>query len=383
MLSLNRRAFVGIGALAAGAAGAAALLRSPGTDPGVYLNLRGPPGYRGGVTDPQQIADLYDDYALVATDLATFAEIVVPVPFPAHGIASSARAPALAILVEKWGRHCAAVDYAAGTILAVDQATADRQYIGHAAFAPDDATIFVSEGHFPQTPDGYARGIIGVRDPRSLALIREFPSHGENPHECRLLSDGTTLAVCNQGTVNRFPPTATNLAFIDTRDGRLLEQLGIDRADVCIAHMRLLPDDRVIAVTKTIDNSPESNQLYVGGRGAGLASLRLGADRHYPTEILSIDIDAPRGRVGVTNPEGGRVTFVDLTSREVLATFERPGVLSIALTLDGRFWIVAGVSTPVWIIDAVSLEPDGELAPDEFQAEFFTAPHATVGRRTA
>ena len=348
--------------------------------PGYYLNLRGPDGYTGREQDPAVLMDVYDDFELVRTDLATYEEVAVPVPFPAHGIAASPLHPGLAVLVEKWAPNACTVDLEAGRVIAHVVGQPFREFVGHAEFAPDGRRVFVSEGDFTPGAADHARGIIGVRNVRTLELLEELPSHGENPHEILLLSDRTTLAVCNQGTIMRPTPTRSNLAFVDTRDGSLVEQVPVPRNDLVVAHMRVLANDDVVLVTKSPDSDTTPCTVYVRQGGGGLEALPVPDELvgAFAGEILSLDVDEQRQRVGVTCPAGGTIAFWDLREKRFLRAHRVARPLAIALSEDASFYVVSGLELGALAIDADSLEVVDALLPDAVAAMRFSAPHSTV-----
>ena len=67
-----------------------------------------------------------------------------------------------------------------------------RVFTGHAAFSADGRCLFTGE-----TDTDSGDGLIGVRDPLSLAKRAEWPSHGLDPHE--LLAEAGALWVANGG----------------------------------------------------------------------------------------------------------------------------------------------------------------------------------------
>lgn len=361
--------------------------------PGRYVNLRGPDGYvyAPGAQGARPSDPLYAAFDLVVTDLATGGELAVSVPFPAHS-ASVSPDGRYVVLVEKWGAHTCTVDLSVGEVVAEWIHPTDHQFVGHAVFTADGERVLVSEGHFPDTPEGYARGILGVRDPRTLVQWRSIPSHGENPHELALVDDGRTVVVANQGTVNRIPETASNLAYVDVETGALIEQHHLARTDVLMAHLRVVDDSTVVVVTKSKDVSPRGNDVLVHRRGMALEPIAWGEDLAdtFVDEILSVDVDRARRRLGATCPEAGRVLFVDIDARAVagVLVLERP--LGIALTADGRHWLINDIAAGrVVVVDAASLAVlDDEAAraalggvPAAFVDTTFTAPHSLITTR--
>lgn len=351
--------------------------------PGVYVNLQGPPGY------PQTVAattpaEVYNIFKLVATDLRTMNSREMPVPFPAHSLLTSPEVPNVVVLCEKWGPHVASYDYASMTELARLSFDPTRECIGHCAFAPGGQSVYVSEALMERGSANYAEGRIAVRDPRTLELQREFPSYGENPHEIQLIEGGRTLVICNQGTQRRPVETFANLAYVDTATGELIERLDFPSPEYAPAHMRCLPNGDVLMITKVQDfhNNHMGNTVYTRFGREPLRPIELPEPytSQFVGEILSIDIDVARGRICTTCPDSSNVIFWDYLARSVLRvdTLARP--LGVALTLDGRYWLVNDIEGGTHVWDAETLEPAPDHFPPTLTAAVYTAPHAHIAR---
>jgi hypothetical protein len=372
-------------ALRLGAGAVAALLSGcsragRGASPGVWINLEGQPGYRG-VESEMPAEERRRQYRLVVTDLANFERRERPVSFPGHSLTTSPHVPDVVVMAEKWGPCLASYDYRTMELLAEVELPEGREFIGHVAFAPGGDVIYCSEGSFVRGEPNYARGIIGVRNPRTLELIREFPSHGENPHEVLLIEGGRTLVVANQGTERRPVVTYGNLSYVDTETGALIERLGFPSNELVAAHMRTLSNGNVVMVSKTFQfHSELGNSVYLRFGREPIVAIDPGEQwrEAFRGEILSIDLDEPRMRVGTTCPDSQHVIFWDLAQRrlEQVFTLERP--LGIALTRDGRFWVVNDIAGGTHVWDAATLEKIGTWLPESVAQTRFTAPHAHI-----
>ena len=194
------------------------------------------------------------------------------------------------------------------------------------------------------------------------------------------LDAGATLAICNQGTILRPVETRSNLAYVDVETGELLESHELERDDVLMAHMRAFDDQELVIVTKSKTESSRGNDIYTHRRGEELRQLDwpLGLTNTFIDEILSIDCDDRRRRIGATCPDAGKVVFWDVNAREVLTVHDLERPLGIALTGDGRHWIVNDIAGGTYAFDGRTLELSDRFLPQEIADATFTAPHSLI-----
>jgi len=384
LTNISRRDFMKAGiVLGVGGVAAGTLLRGSSAHAGTYLNLRGDDGYTGRAEDmtPEEV---YRSFRFIVTNLESGDHREMPFPFPAHSINTDPAWPRLAVLAEKWGRHCCTVDYRSMEIVSLKRHEDHRQFIGHTAFHAREGVLYASEGHFPTNLTNHGEGYIGVRDPRTLELVREFPSYGENPHEILLIEDGATLVVCNQGEQRRAIETYANLAYIDTATGELIERLEFPTLELGAAHMRALSNGDVVMVTKVMqfDNMEIGNTIYTRFGREGLTSIDPGPEYRdaFKGEILSIDLDERRMMVGTTCPDSGHVAFWDLNTRTLKRVHALGRPLGIALTFDERYYVVNDIERGAFAFDAITLDLVDSWLPDEVASVHYTAPHAHIAR---
>ena len=108
------------------------------------------------------------------------------------------------------------------------EAVKGRHFYGHGCFDASSRLLYSTENEFDQ-----ARGVIGVYDASaSYQRVGEFDSYGIGPHEIVLHPDGMTLIVANGGIETHpdygreklnLPDMRSSVAFIDSRDGRLIK----------------------------------------------------------------------------------------------------------------------------------------------------------------
>lgn len=109
---------------------------------------------------------------------------------------------------------------------------------GHVVVSPRGDVIYTTE-----TDSKTGRGLIGVRDRKSLKKLAEWQSHGQEPHQL-LVDDAGHLMVANGG----IPRTAADkkydlhrmdasLVRLDGQSGRLLRQWTLDDRRLSLRHL--------------------------------------------------------------------------------------------------------------------------------------------------
>ena len=226
------------------------------------------------------------------------------------------------------GNFALAVDLARRAVQTAFAAPPDRHLYGHGVFGPDGRLLYATENNFAA-----GRGAVGIYDAENVfARIGEIPYHGIGPHEIRLLSDGTTLAVANGGIATRpdlpriklnLPTMDPSLCYIDRRSGALLGKVRLPEPlrRLGIRHIAVGPDDRVAVAMQ--DEGPGRrlaplvaiHRPQPGGRvprreeplqllGAPAAILR--AMKRY---CGSVCFDSGGAVIAASAPRGNLVTF--------------------------------------------------------------------------
>ena len=195
---------------------------------------------------------------------AAFGAPAFDLPLPGRGHSFAVR-PDNRIAVHfsrRPGSFALAIDLARGVARTTFAAPPDRHLYGHGVFGPDGRLLYATENDFAT-----GRGVIGIYDARNgYARLGELPSHGIGPHEIRLLSDGTTLAVANGGIATRpdlprvklnLPTMDPSLCYIDRRNGALLGNIRLPEPlrQLSIRHLAVGPDDRVAVAMQDVGPS--------------------------------------------------------------------------------------------------------------------------------
>lgn len=345
------------GPLARSAAAAEAVLRAAGHAPllpgalaaGSELLLGG-----GGFVDLKD--RVTPRYALACVAMKQRMVGLVSTGFLPHGVAVDPLNPNRVVTFEKIGPGCSEIDLAGGAITRELAPTEGRWFYGHGAFSPDGRLLYSTE-----TENSRERGVIGVRDAATLEYLGEFPTFGENPHDCHLVDGGRVLLITNGGGAlgTAMRPCVT---FVEVETRKLLDKFELESERFNTGHLALAGDGRLVVVSAPRKGLTEAD-LGAVSMMRGREGLRTMADpapvvARMLGEALSVEVHEASGTVAVTHPSGGMVTFWSLEDARLLKVLELPRARGLALTRDGeRFILSHGVSADVVEIDPVSLEP--------------------------
>lgn len=288
-----------------------------------------------------------------------------------HGVALHASHPGRAIVVARRpGTLAYDVDVHAGTIRRRFESAPDRHFYGHAAFSRDGRVLFTSENDIPRS-----RGVVAVRDADDLRVLAEIPTYGVGPHEILALPDGHTLAIANGGLVTdladgkqrrrdlNVPDMDPSLAFVDVRDGRLLEQARPDDHFASVRHLALAPDGAVAVAMQY--EGPETNPYPVlGFHRGGTAIENVTAPRELRVRMqryaASVCV-APTGVAAMTCPRGDTVAFFG-GNGELLASHDVRDAGGVTTTGEGAHFLVTTGLGEMHLFDARTGARVGEAA---------------------
>ncbi len=259
--------------------------------------------------------------------------------------AGSGRALAFARRPGRFVREIDLRDGAAGRVIASQPG---RHFMGHGVYSPDGQWLYTTENDYEA-----ARGVVVVRDARTLAPIHELESHGVGPHELALLGDGRTLVVANGG-IHTHPSQPReklnigtmqpNLAYLDLPSGRLLSLHRPSDPQLSIRHLAVDGADRVAVAMQYEGTRPDGIPLLA--RHAGEDALVAMDDpafdwrsmNHY---VGSVAVDPVRGIAAVTSPRAHRFELFDLREGRHLGGRRLRDVCGVAWSPRASAFIVS------------------------------------------
>lgn len=304
-------------------------------------------------------------YAVGGFSAAGARAFLLPLPARGHGFAIRPGGRQAVVFARRPGRFALAFDPARGVVERAFATPAGRHFYGHGAFSPGGRWLYASENDFEGE-----RGVIGIYDARrGYARRGELASHGIGPHELRLLSDGSTLAVAHGGILTHpgLPRVALNpeamapsLCYVDRRSGRLLREcrFGAALARLSIRHLAAGRGGRVALAMQWRGPAGEAVPLaaiHDARSGRGLRPLSAPpqvwrAMRHYGGSVC---FDASGSRIAVSAPRAGLVAFWDGDGGYLFATALADGC-GLAPGAEAGAFLASSGSGGVLAIDAFS-----------------------------
>jgi hypothetical protein len=284
----------------------------------------------------------------------------------AHDIAISPDRSTAVVFARRPGRFALVVDLAGRRKVTTFAPPPDRHFYGHGLFSADGRLLYATENDWEGE-----RGVLGIYDVgKSYIRIGEFDTHGIDPHEAFLMSDGRTIAIANGGIATHpdFDRVKLNLATmepslvrLDAVDGRLLDRRTLSPAlsQLSIRHM-----------------AEANGDLWFGGQYEGAATdaidlvgrHRMGGEielvaappsaysgmRQY---VGSMAVSRDGARIAATSPVGGRMLVFDAVTRTLIATRDIADVCGVAG--DGGDFFASDGQGRLWRGDALLSQDPG------------------------
>lgn len=266
----------------------------------------------------------------------------IELDFLPHGLIFDPRQRDRAWAFEKIGPGACELSLKTGEVIRSISPLAGHQFYGHGAFSPDGKIFYATE---TRTQD--QAGVIVLRDGQTSQVIGEFPSYGENPHECHLVDQGRTLLVTNGGG-DLSTDQRASVSSIDVATQKLIRKwvIPVDRWNA--GHLAPFGEGdqrRVVVVSAPRRGLSDQNLggISVLGGDGQLRAVQGPEEilQKLQGEALSVCIHPTRGIFGVTHPLGNLVTFWGLADQKFRSaiSIERPRGLT--LTADQSAFLLS------------------------------------------
>lgn len=224
-------------------------------------------------------------------------------PQRAHQVLPDPRAPGTAWVVSRRpGEWLTRVDLRRGRVLAQRALDDDRRFEGHLAWWPGpDGPCLVST----ETDQDDLQGLLVLRDPDDLRVLRTWPSHGIGPHELLtlpqglLVANGAQLTLAETGRLERAEllggPPRSDVTLVDPRTGARLGAWPAPHPQAQLRHLARAADGTVAAAVQWRDGASAASAvpLYLldpsGGdwRAAELPPDLPAAARGYAGSVVA------------------------------------------------------------------------------------------------
>lgn len=337
-MAIDRRALLGLGAVALAATATRALGLEEGSERYVSAARR---------TDGRFVLVIVSGDGRIERELALEAR--------GHDIAFAPDGRTAVVFARRPGTFALAVDLGSGTPRVLFATPPDRHFYGHGAYSPDGRLLFATENDFAG-----ARGVLGVYDVGAgFRRIGEIDTHGVGPHDVLLLADGRTLCVANGG-IETHPDSGRaklnlhsmrpSLVFIDRTSGELRarHELSAGLARLSIRHLCVDSESRVWFGGQWQGEALESPEL-IGHAGADTParlvdpSRPLGAlMKGYIGSIATTDDGLI---VAATSPRAGRTIYLDAETERVIGETVLADCCGVAPAYGGAIAVSSGLGT--------------------------------------
>ncbi len=225
-------------------------------------------------------------------------------------------------------------------------------------------------------------GLIVIRDAMTLKIEGQFPSYGANPHDCKLIENGSVLAITNGGApIGQNPkPSVT---YVDVYTQKLLEKFEIEDQRLNAGHLAISNNMDLVVVSAPRLGLPETDNgsisLMLNNNVKGLSNtksnIQLSAQKKLITltepkaiidrlksETLSLCIDERRGIIVATSPTGNLVTFWNLKTGQFISSLEMPKPRGIIQSKDKAYFLISyDLDASLVFVDADTLKLDESL----------------------
>jgi hypothetical protein len=283
-------------------------------------------------------------YGIAAFDAAGDIRYRLPLKRRGHSFTYKADGTAAVAFTRRPGDQALVFDPRSGELKHRIPAAEDRSFCGHGAYSADGRLLFATEA-IGSTGDGVL-GVYAVED--GYRRVAEWPTHGLDPHEVKLMPDGRHLVVANGGILIladmprlklNIPDMDPSLVYLDSRDGRVVTEIRPPQElrQLSIRHLAIDRRGRVAVAMQY--EGPETDPVPLvalhDGPEARTAPLRFlelpetarAGLRQY---CGSAAMDRTGQRLAVTSPRGNLALVWDMDSETLIAQSQIEDVCGVA-----------------------------------------------------
>jgi uncharacterized protein len=281
--------------------------------------------------------------AVIDLDAAEPEPRLIGIDFLGHGVAVDPARPWEAAVFEKKGPGACRVDLRDGTLLEPIRTASNRHFYGHGAYSADGSLLYATESVL----DDGQRGVLVVRDARTLAELGEVPTYGTAPHDCHLLADGKTMLVANGG--GRIGQGALpSVSYVDVASEALVDRVELVHERFNAGHVAITAAGDLAVVSAPREGLPDLHRqlgavtLVKKGVPALTIERPQTVTERMLGEALSVAIHEPSGVVVATHPDGNMVSLWHMPDASLAGRLDAlTEPRGVTLTLDGRYFVVS------------------------------------------
>jgi hypothetical protein len=180
---------------------------------------------------------------------------------------------------------------------------------GHAVFLDGGRTVVMSEraptAVYQGKPEAHY-GRLTIRDPRTLKIADSYSTHGIDPHDIRLTTDGKYIVAANYGstvsaktgahTVPRNVVEAS-ITVVELSSGKLVDKRKTGRGKVELRHLAAGNLDRIFAIQALYGSDREDARIHAEDNVAYEADMTTEPGQNYMS-VATLKYDASRKTIG-------------------------------------------------------------------------------------
>jgi len=311
------------------------------------------------------------EFLLGYVDLQNYLSKQISLNFLPHGIALDPNNHNRLFAFEKIGPGACVVNVEDFTLEQYIKPLQNSFFYGHGMPNKDGTLTFFTETNIETN-----KGVIPIRDTKTLQLVDQFPTYGEKPHDCHLIENGTIMAITNAGGAIGSNTDQPSVTFVDIATRQLLEKIELDSHAFNTGHLSYNNGDLVVvsAPREGLDNMrigavsirKKNHKLVTMKNPEPITSKIYG-------EALSVVIE-PKNRIAaVTHPSGNLVTFWSIKNNSFLNAISLPHARGVVLSTNGKSFIITyGKQASLIQINVNTLLP---ITNSEIQSTFISGSH--------
>ncbi|GJM17720.1 MAG: hypothetical protein DHS20C13_30470 [Thermodesulfobacteriota bacterium] len=279
---------------------------------------------------------------------------LVPLDFLAHGVIIDPNNYYRLIVFEKIGSGACEIDLKNMKMVRKITTSNDKYFYGHGAFTADGKMMYSTETYLDNK-----KGIIAIRDAHTMRNLGEFPTYGDNPHECQLIDNGNVMVVTNAGSTigTNIEPSVT---YIDMSNQQLIERVFLTNNRLNTGHIGIAKDGSLVVASAPRDGLDKTDIGGVSIRPKGKLMKTISSPNEVVQsmtgEALSVVIHSAKNIAAVTHPDGNMVTFWSVSDRQLVSMIQLEKPRGVTLTMDEKTFVISyGVNTNIMLVDVDTL----------------------------
>jgi len=306
------------------------------------------------------------EFLLGYVDLGSYTIKQIPLNFLPHGIALDPNNYKRLFVFEKVGPGACVVNLEDFNLEQYIPPSKDCYFYGHGMPNKDGSLTFQTE-----TNIFTEKGVISIRDTKTLQLVGQFPTYGEKPHDCHLIENGKIMAITNAGGPIDDIMEKPSVTFVDIETRKLLEKIELDSHAFNTGHLAYHNGDLVV-VSAPREGLSEMNIGAVSIRKKNHKLITMTYPELITTKIygeaLSVTIEPTNRIAAVTHPSGNLVTFWSIDTNLLLNAVSLPHARGVVLNANGKSFIITyGKEASLIEVDIDTLLPiDNSMVKNTF-----------------